>query len=224
MKKKLWLMTMISCVGLCLFGCGASSEQLVKKNMSEQTEVYYLGESQNFYCTLSSGEREKNYLMNGQSGEKTDFALLSIIPNENIFSNIIKANLMIDGQLSEVELEINGLNHNYMVDLEKKLTGEEEVEIVYNGNALRLENVSKDFKINSDEAIEIACEQFKDKIESFKSYRNLNAECYLEILDKKANNFESIFWCFTILNTENQSYSIVISTEDGSILAKSTAI
>jgi len=42
----------------------------------------------------------------------------------------------------------------------------------------------------------------------------------LKVLDKKANNFDNLFWCFTLLTNKNESYSVIISTVDGSVLAK----
>ena len=108
-----------------------------------------------------------------------------------------------------------------MVDLERKLSGNEIVEVVYKDSAMTLSNLSQAFEINATEAIEIARDQLRDKIVLKKNYRGLNAECYLRILDKKANNFDGIFWCFTVLNIDNESYSIIISTENGAVLAKS---
>ncbi len=221
MKKKIALGVMLASLSVMAFGCGNSTLNMVEENMSEMTNVYYMGENDQFYCTLSSGQRETNYLMNGQCSDLTDFALLCIVPSENVAKNLIKANVKIDGVESEVELEINGLNNNYMVDLERQLSGDEVIEVTYDESTIKLENTSENFEINHLQALEIACEEMEDKIVAKKSFRNLNAECYLRILDKKANRFDGIFWCFTVLNVDGESYSIVISTEDGSVLAKS---
>lgn len=221
MLKKVALGFMLTLVVVSLFGCGMSTMGLVEENMSELTKVYYMAENNDFYCTLSSGVREKNYLMNGESGEVTDFALLTIVPNQNVSGSLIKAHVKIDGVESEVELEINGLNHNFMVDLEKAFSGNEVVEVTYEGVGLVLENVSNDFSVDYNKAIEIACKEMNEQIVAKKKFSNLNAECYLRVLDKKANQFDSVFWCFTVLNVDNESYSIVLSAEDGTVLAKS---
>ena len=108
-----------------------------------------------------------------------------------------------------------------MVDLEQKLSGEEVVSICVNGKILNLENLSKDFVVDAKKALQIACDELQDRITKTKSFNNLNAECYLRVMDKKANNFDGVFWCFSVLNVDNENYSVIISTENGSILAKS---
>lgn len=221
MKKKILIIFMLFGLTVSLFGCSSSTLDLVKENMSEMTKIYYMGENDSFYCTLAIGEREQTYLMNGQTSEKTDFALLSIVPSQNAYSNLIKAKIVIDGIESEVELEINGLNHNYMVDLEKSLSGDEEIEVIFEDQPLKLENVSKNFGVDYLQGLEIASNEMEEQILLKKTYKNLNAECYLRILDKKANGFDGLFWCFTVMNIDNESYSIVFSAEDGKVLAKS---
>ena len=90
----------------------------------------------------------------------------------------------------------------------------------YDGMSLELQNLSKDFGVDYEQAISIACIELKDKIEKEKQYNDLNGECYLKVMDKRGNNFRDFFWCFTILNNQNESFSIIISTVDGSVLAK----
>lgn len=221
MKKKILLAFMLCFVGLSLCGCGANTLDMVKDNMSELTNVYYFGENADCYCSLSSGKREKEYLLNGQSGECVPFALLSLHPTENIAGKVVLVKVTIDGVESEKELEINSLNSAYMVDLEKEFSGEEKIAITFNGKVLTLECLSKNFAIDSQKALEIASKELADKITMKKSFSKLNAECYLRVLDKKANKQDGVFWCFSVLNVDNENYSVIISTTDGKVLAKS---
>lgn len=221
MKKKLLLGLMLICVGFSCLACGTTTKGLVMDNMSEMTKVYYFGENEDFYCSLSSGQREKEYSMDGKHRGEENFALLSLNLSESISSQLVKATVIIDGQSSEVELEINSISSAYLVDLERELSGSETIEVVYDGQSLILENLSKDFAVNYQQALDIACSEMEDKIVEKRSFNNLNAECYLRVLDKKANDFDNVFWCFSVLNCDNENYSIIISTVDGSVLAKS---
>lgn len=221
MKKKFMLFGLITLLGITLFGCGKTTSDYVRDNLSECTTVYFYGECENFYATLSSGKREKTYLVNGKSEDKVDFSLLSVNLNSMNSVKLIKAKVTIDGVVSEQELEVGGISSQYMVDLEKKLTGSEKIEIEYNGEKLVLQNVSKDFVVDADKALDIASKQLESKICLLKNGSNLNAECYLRVMDKKANKFDDLFWCFTVVNARNENYSIIISTVDGSVLAKS---
>jgi len=189
--------------------------------MSEITNVYFYGECEDFYCSISSGQRETAYLMDGKSGDVTDFALLSLNLSEARATTILKLSVLIDGAEEEKEVEINSLSSAYLVDLERALTGKENISIVFEGKTLQLSALSNNFEIDSNKALEIAADQLEEKILLKKKYNNLNAEGYLRILDKNANDFDSVFWCYTVLNIDNESYSIIISTVDGSVLAKS---
>ncbi len=219
--KKFFALSCVACfLCVCLAGCGKNVVELVQNNMSEQTEVYYLGESEKMYCTLSAGTREEQYAMDGKHGKCVIFALLCInLPQQT--EKCIEIVLDLNGLVSTQELQLNTLNDTYMLDLETKITGSEQISITYAGETLQLENVSNNFAVGWQKAIEIACTQLEDKILLKEKNGDLGGECYLRILDKKANNFTEIFWCFSIFNVAGENYSAVISTENGKILAKS---
>ena len=221
MMKKIALFSMVFVLSIFLIGCSVTTVDLVEENLSEYTQTYYFAENEDFYCTLSSGQRESEYLMDGKSGDSVNFALLSLVLNGDLQGKVIKVKVVIDGAESEEELEINSLNNAYMIDLEREFSGNEQVEVDFSGQRLKLENVSKAFGIDSKKALEIAVEQLEDKILAQKRYNELNSECYLRVLDKKANSFDDLFWCFTVLDIEGKSSSVIISTIDGSVLAKS---
>ena len=221
MKKKLFLLLTIFVVAVSLVGCGNSTYELVRKNMSEITRVYFYGESDDFCCSISSGEREKIYMMDGKISENVDFALISLSVAKQTTDKIIKINLSINGDQTVEELEINPLNSQYMLDLEQKFDGTEKITIEFDGQQLDLTAISNDFEVDSNKALEIASNELKDKILLKKNFNHLNAEGYLRVLDKKANGFEQTYWCYSILNVDEENYSIIISTKDGTILAKS---
>ncbi len=220
MKKKVLLGFAFALACVSLVGCGKTTSQRVEDNMSEWTTVYYYGEGENYYASMSSGTREGEYLLNGKSEKKVDYALLSLKPSESMSAKVIKVKLTIGEEETEQELEINGLNGCYMVDLEKKLSGEENIKISYGGKEVALSNLSKDFAIDDKKAIEIGTTELEEKILACKSGRKLNAECYLRVMDKQANNFEEVFWVFTVINVKNENFSVIISTADGKVLAK----
>ncbi len=221
MKKFFVFAFMLACVGMFVGGCGKKTSDYVKENMSEKTEVYFFGETTEVYATLSSGKREEVYLMNGKSEKNVDFALLTMNFYNETFGNLLKVSLDVNGEKSEIEMELNALNSTYMVDLEKKFVGDESITIEYMDETIVLSNLSKDFGISADKAIEIASKQLSKQIKKEKKLSALNAECYLRVLDKRANNFQDMFWVFTVVNTKNETYSVVISTVDGSVLSKS---
>ena len=219
--RKGWIVAFLIFALVGMSACGVETNKLVKKNMAEVTSVYYYGESEDCYATLSVGEREEEYLLDGSCGQLTEFALLVLAFHNTVQQNAIKAKVLIDNVGVEVELELNANNGKFMCDLERKLTGEEVVAIEFDEKHFALDAISNDFLIDSNKAIEIACQEFEGLIQSITKSNKLLGEGYLRILDKKANNFDGVFWCFTLLDRSGNSWSVIISTEDGSILAKS---
>ncbi|MDE6583659.1 MAG: hypothetical protein K2K31_03330 [Clostridia bacterium] len=221
MKKKIFIFMLLFAVTFSFWGCGTSTLKLVKANMSEWTKVYFCGETEDFYCTLNSGVREEDYELNGKSGEVVDFALLVVKFTAQPNSSLVRLLLEIDGEGQLIDMELNTLNNTYMFDLERQLSGTEQISVTLNDQTVDLVAISNDFAVSSDKALEIASAEFEKKILLKKSAGNLNSEFYLRVLDKKANNFDEIFWCFTVYNIDNENYSIIISAETGAILAKS---
>lgn len=221
MKKIAVLALVLGCVGVFACGCGKSTLSYVKDNMSEKTEVYFFGETDEVYATLSSGEREEEYLMNGKSEKNVGFGLLTVNFYNEVFGNVINVNFVVGGKEQTLALELNPLNSTYMIDLERKFVGDEEIFVQYLDDKIQLANVSKDFAVGADKAIEIASKEISKQITKEKKLSALNAECYLRVLDKRANNFQDMFWVFTVVNVKNETYSVVISTVDGSVLSKS---
>ncbi len=227
MKKKLIfgvVAVLLVTVGFLLFGChfAKSTQDRVQENMSEWTKTYFYGEGEGICVSLSAGLREGNYVLNGTSEKSVDFALLTIKLSETNGEKVIKADISVDGEITTgQELELHPLGHSYMVDLETSFTGNEDVEISFAGQNIKLENLSKNFQINDQKAIEIGTKQLEKQITKLKKWSNLNAECYLRVLDKKENNFDQIYWCFSVVNTDGENFSVIISTIDGSVLATS---
>jgi len=221
MKKFGILVLMLGMFGAILSGCGKKTVEFVYENMSEKTEVYFYGETTEVYASISSGKREETYLMNGISERKVDFALLAVNFYNEALGDVINVTLKIGEKETTVSLERNSINNTYMVDLEKRLLGDESISMDYMEEHIEFANVSKDFKIGANKAIEIASKELSKFIMKEKKMSSLNSECYLRVLDKRANNFDEMFWVFTVVNIKNENYSVVISTVDGSVLSKS---
>lgn len=221
MKKFGILAVILACVSVFAVGCGKNTSAYVRENMSEKTDVYFYGEAESFYATISSGTREETYLMNGKSEKAVSFSLLTVNFYGETVGNIITVNFVNGENEQPISLELNTLNSTYMIDLETRFSGDEKVAVIYKGTTLELQNESKDFGVSADQAIEIASKELSKFIIKEKKLSNLNAECYLRVLDKRANNFDDMFWVFTVVNVKNENYSVVISTVDGSVLSKS---
>ena len=221
MMKKLIVAFSLVFILFGVAGCGKTINNHVKENMSEITKDFYFGENDSVYATLSVGERESSYLYNGQSTESVDFALLTLTFKNGSSLNTVEV-VLNDGTNSyDVELMSDDMSVDFMADIVNLFSFGEAFTLSYNNENVELTRISDEFGIDYQEALNIACENLKEELESCKIYNNFNAECYLRVLREKENNFDNLYWCFTCLNYEGESFSIVFSTVDGEILAKS---
>lgn len=217
--KKVLSFVFVICLSVLLFGCGTQAVSKIERNMSETTEVYYLGECEDFYCTLSSGTRERDYLLNGFSTEKVPFSLLTLNFFEQSELNIIKVDFVVDENQQEVELERHPISGQFMVDLEKQIGNDKSVSVIYNNKTCTFENLSKEFKVGYKKAIKIGAKLFEKQILKNQSFGTLGCEGYLKVVDKKSGKYDQVFWAFSIIDSDGKSWSAIISTEDGKILS-----
>ena len=221
MMKKLIVAFSLVFILFGVAGCGKTINNHVEENMSEITKDFYFGENDSVYATLSVGERESSYLYNGQSTESVDFALLTLTFKNGSSLNTVEV-VLNDGTNSyDVELMSDDKSVDFMADIVNLFSFGEAFTLTYNNENVELTRISDEFGIDYQEALNIACENLKEELESCKIYNNFNAECYLRVLREKENNFDNLYWCFTCLNYEGESFSIVFSTVDGENLAKS---
>ncbi len=221
MFKKVFLMCSIIAVGVMVTGCGFTLNNVVLENMSEITKEFYIGESDDFYVTLSVGERESDFRYNGESTENVEKALLSIKFNESLNKNVIWIQVASGENSVQVEAFYNELSERYMVDLIDEIEIGDTVFVNYDGSVAELEKVSADFNIQYDEAISIACENLQSELSALKSFSHFNGECYLIVLSQKENNFDELYWVFTCIPLDGENFSIIISTSDGSVIMQS---
>lgn len=220
MKRKVFVLTLILLVAIMFVGCGKTTKDFVLENMSELTKTFYYAENEELSVSLSSGQREINYAMDGRTSDKTDFALVSVKFSNPTSLQEINAKIDIGSEKLTKTLEYNPLNALFMCDLERFVGDGMNVSVEIDGKSLVLENLSKNFGVKWDEAIVIAVKNLHSEIEKERKFANLGAECYLKVMGKEVNNFDDFFWCFTIVNIKNENFSIIISTTDGSVLAK----
>ena len=205
-----------------LFGvsaCGKTISSYVLENMAEITEEYYFGENEEMVVTISKGQRESVYRVNGEATDLVDCALLTIRFKEENIRDAMALDITSQGTTVQVEAEYNSFNNTYMKDIVDDIALGDEVSVVYEGQTLAL--TKQNFSINSQKAIEIASETLSEELDALKSYNNFNGECYLRIINMKDNDFSDLYWCFTCVDREGNNITIILSTETGDVLASS---
>lgn len=211
--KKLWIFAMILICGIVLVGC--SSKKDFRGCLSEVTKVYYQGVAGQVEGSISVGQREEPYKIDGKSQKLEDFSLFILDFNQQMEDETIDVKLSVNGVESDFQLFLNPVNHYYMNDLGYSLGQNDEVILTYQDIVVNFYNVSDSFNIDWSEALDIAEKNLN--LQSFYKDGDFKGECYLKILTEQNDNFQDLFWYFSAAGENGDVMDIVISTDAGEI-------
>ncbi len=207
MKK--YLLCLIFILGLItITGC---QKNTVKNNISEKTEIYFFARCGAEKGSISIGKREQPYIINGIHEKNVDFSLI-ILKFNNVFEREIEVEININEKSNNIILELNPLNSTYMADLGYSLNAEDEISIIYKDFKFEFENISKEFVIDSEKAIQIGQKHFEKTISNLISKNSFNGECYLKVMTRDEE--EKLYWLFTIVDVDGNEYNLIVNVMD----------
>lgn len=198
-----------------------NAENLARQNVSEIDKVCYTSEQGIASLKIISGERENPYVINGSHENMQEFTLLIFRTDEiNVQSPTFIAT--IDSQSYNGILEQNPYDNTFVVDLEKQISQNAQINVVITvGNHeynFDMQNVSDEWKISYDEALNIAMEHFGEQVKQCIKGNDFNGELYVRIITDVTNTFDKFFYHVTLVDDAGQSQSVVIDVNTGEIL------
>ena len=208
----------IFCTTIFFTGCANRFEQLVKQNMSDMRINFFEGENDLLYADLSCGYREQNFAYDGISTQKVECGVLSVEFKKVYSYQSICISLEIDGNTKDYVLERSPFENKYMVDLEKIINNNSLISFALKNQAEKcnLACVSKNWKVQYDNAIKIAVDVLKDDLSKLFYNNKLNAEGYLKVVSK--HDYDQKFWYFSYIDKTGQSKSMLINVTNGKII------
>lgn len=215
--KKFFAASMMLLFPLMLVGCGRSDFNL-KDYMSEITTVYFQGQGQGVNASLSVGQREIDYKVDGKHGPTCDFSLIEIKFDNVREEEILQVEIIINGQSQNFSLELNPVNHVYMGDLGYAVKGDDSIVIVVDGQRIELTNITGDFAVNADEALEMARIALIDQIAACYNEGRFCGEGYLKLLHEEGGSFSQLFWSFRLVCQQGVKYDVVINAQTGELV------
>ena len=194
--KKILMCFVLVFVAVGFFGCDKSDD-----NISEITTTYLYAQEGEYSGSISIGKRENPYIIDGKHAKNVGFSLIVLKLGE-VYNQSVTVKIEVNGQTEDVKLELNPLNSTYMADLGYALKEDDEISVIYNDCHLKFSNISKDFKVGWEKALEIGKKELSVVIDNLTSKKKLNGEYYLKILSKE-NNYNIVI----SVNDENVVYA-----------------
>jgi len=216
--KKVVLTVLVVLSVFILFGC--SKKDNLQDNFSEITYFYFNGISNDkqMSASISVGEREDPYIIDGIHGNVCDFSLIVVRFNFPINENSITIDFYSEKDKKSIVLEYNPLNSTYMADLGYAIKEGKNYSMKYKNNTIDFIEESKSFKIGFSDAILKSIEVLNDKLNVFYKGNDFKGECYLKIYNNINEDFQKLYWIFTIVGEDETSHNVLIDIDEEKII------
>ena len=213
------------CAALVFGGCQVSSLENYKNQVSDIRENYFAGQSDNFYASFTSGMRESPYSFDGKSEEKVEFGVLTIAPKQALANTMLGYTISIDDQKYSGFFEESPFDNSYSADIEQKVDDSAKITLtVTDGQKeenISLECVSCNFQINAENALDLAYNELKEDLQTL--CQDKGYEVYVKIVADLTQNVQDKYWLVLFCCECGDNISAIISTTDGTCLAKKTS-
>ena len=218
--KKILICFMALFMAFGLASCKKSDTRQLEDSLSEVTKLYFEAKGDNITGSISVGDREKNYIIDGVHGSCCEFSLIQLKFKTQPLANKIDVELNINEKTLFLTLDINPINNTYMGDLGYNLNEDDKIILTYEDESLTFDNVSKNFQVDYKKALEIAKKEFGDELNAFYNKDNFEGEGYLKILNQSINDKDGLYWILTIVGKDKLTKNIIIDVENGNVLIK----
>jgi len=228
--KPSMLLIFLSGTILILSGCfGNNYYNLTLTKLAEVRYNLYYGANDNIEVTLMSGEREKDYIINGYCTPPVEFGVLTFkILDESLELAETPMYVLIVGTTRyNGELEKNPFDGTYVADLKKIIKGDiniyAKILIGTFVEEVGLASATKNWKIDHNEALKIACKELKGQLTDFVENGEFLGEAYVKIINDKEFNKNAYYWYVNFVSREGKNIAVIIDPISKSILAKKPA-
>ena len=224
-KKTLGALSVVMLAATLMFcGCSQTVLNYAENNISEVRHNIFEGETENYYITFSSGQREEPYLLNGVSEDKVSFGVVSVLPKAGVEIKSASFVVNVNDTKHSGELEASPFDDTFAADIEKSVSEADElsIEITCKGQTQTAEMVciSCDFSIKSDKALEIAVDELSAELATLTDNGNIAMEVYIKIITDADKTIGAHFWFVSFINSEGAELSIIVAPDSGEIIAK----
>lgn len=199
-----------------LVGCNKKADDVIPDNISRETLGYLAGENEDFAVTVESGRREKFFIADGKATDVESFTQITVTPlksNEyqSIAYELKGGESALSGTLTPTAFQIftASISLNFAPTSVTVTAGDTDCEI-------ELSDVLEGALTSSD-AINIAKEAFKDKIEKEASEGKPEREIYLKLISGDRMTY---YYYVSFIGEGVDYWAMLIDPHNGKIITK----
>ena len=224
-KKFISLVLFVFCL-LTFTACGKTDLDL-SKFIIEKRENIFVASDDIYTLSFSTGLRESDYNFDGVVNELVPFGVITLSRKDNqpLANDSYSFIVTINDQKYSGFLQKSYNDNSYSTDLEVNTLGDENinVQISFTGYTFNqnLENISKDFQVDSDGAIAVTQKELKEEILNLLDDKNNKIEVVMKVLkDYSVDDLKKYYWYVGIISTNGETMGILIDANNGDVIAK----
>ena len=156
-----------------------------------------------------------------------DFGVITLarLDNNPLADDTYTYTIKINDQTYTGFLEKSNYDNTYSIDIETSAPNDATVsiQITFTGYSFNQEmsNVSNNFSVDKDAALEIANSELKEDLNNITSDKNNKIEVLMKILKDYSNGeVKNYYWYIGIVSTNGDTLGILINASNGEIIAK----
>lgn len=220
-KRKVFIFLGLLVFFIIFSGCKNNVYTICKKEISETRTCYYFGKNDEFVASVTSGEREEEYILNGEHTKNIPYTVLVVdflTINPSVLPNY---DLNIGGKIYSGEMEFNPFNNTFCVDLGVKIEDNLDIElsILNSKKPLDLISISSLWQVDYDLAFDIAINAFGDRLYKYIENGKLQGELFQKLVSLNRYSAEDIYWNICLFLKNGEILTCTINVITGQVVA-----
>lgn len=197
----------------------------VKNNIAEYRQNLYVGENEKIAVSLTSGCREKDYVVNGLCTNPIEFAVLTFnLKQKQTMPETVNYVLTVGTSRYDGLLEKNPYNGSYVCDIKKIIESSDVITAkIIAGDFVEyveLKSVTDNWNVNYDNALRLACVELKNELLTLIENNEFYGECYIKIINDEVVSENHYFWYVNFVSRSGKTFAVVIDPISNEIMTK----
>ncbi len=218
--KIIKIYVVLLCAILCIFsfvGCKETIEESIGQNVSEYRQNFFMGVGEKFSATFTDGKREQEFITNGEKTSLVDFGVIVIKTQSLSQKNFV---FKINDEEVSGTLEVNPFDNTFVADIKQTVDKDDTLTLSFDNESITLICLSKDWKINHNNALDIFVHKNKEKLATYYNNNNFEGEIYIKIVSDR-QDMSNIYYYVLCITKNGDIIANLIDVSTGEILQKS---
>ncbi len=218
--KKLTIFLIVLAVCVCACACKSPIEKW-ESSLSEVRDEVMTASGEGLSAVLMSGVREDPFVIDGVSGKKVDFTVITVTPISAEEDATFSYTLFADGKKYSGELNKHPFKGTWSAEIAVRTVDSATLTIAGESSAqtLELKSVKSDDMIGVADVLEITEVRLKKQIKELGGSSKLRAEIYVRLLSNPISADEGYYWYVGVAVDDSTVYALLIDPVTREIVA-----